>query len=369
MQTHSLHYRSWLKTLATCLLIISLLLCANETQAAIAQDVSVLKLEPSTFTHQITTYGDIMSASVALSGTISANVLKIYFKGGELVHKGQTLYQLDNREHLTLYEASLAQLEIDKADYKAKFKVYQLNKYESISRHDLTAAKDKYQESLAAANQIKTQLDKLQVKAPITGIITHTDFNVGDLIQAGTVMAHIFDSKNHYIQYQISAVYRPHVQIDDTLQVSAGLNAKKTYTAKVTYISPNVSYGMLTLTAKIVNVHAYFPPGIKVKIQQNVGTYPVYALPRTIDLDCGAVSFTASSFTAKVVKNQHVQEATLYYFVKDGLPFDGSDYLYFRTNKGSVRPGDLLIVNCKKPPQKGDLVKIVKYQTPTQPRG
>lgn len=148
---------------------------------------------------------------VDITAEVSAQIMKIFVKEGDLVERGQMLLLLDtiqlqadvSQSRYSLdeinarAEAAKAQLEIDKLEAERQRKLFeqQLTSENAATnaRYSYENAQANYRAMLAQVETAKAGLDKSQdnlaktaIRAPMPGVVTFLSVEVGEIAQAQT---------------------------------------------------------------------------------------------------------------------------------------------------------------------------------------
>lgn len=146
--------------------------------------------------------GRIVSvAEITFVARVSGEIMKVGFSNGDIVKKGQTLFELDTAK----YQAAVKNAEAKIAEYNARM-AYAESSYQRNLKLSATQAVSKdalenslsernaYQAALAAAEAdlvaAKKDLDNCTIKAPFTGKIGTTNFTQGNYVtpSSGTLV-------------------------------------------------------------------------------------------------------------------------------------------------------------------------------------
>ena len=132
---------------------------------------------------------------VNITARVSGYIVNIPFKEGDIVHKGDLLYQIDPRPYQDVYDQAVGQLKQAQANQQLQEVTYErqahLQQTNVIAKEDYdTALSNKNQ---AAAQVISTQaavsaaqlnLEFTRVVSPIDGRVSRQLVNIGNLVQA-----------------------------------------------------------------------------------------------------------------------------------------------------------------------------------------
>lgn len=153
---------------------------------------------------------------VKLQAKVSGNIIAKMVNGGDLVHKGQQLFQIDQRQ----YSASLLSAKAQLAQAQAVLGNSSLEtmRYKKLAAQgavaqqalDTQVAAEKQNTAVVAANQAMVQRAKADLQdtlivSPINGRIDVNDLSVGSFVQAGvTTIATISSVDPVFVQFSMS---------------------------------------------------------------------------------------------------------------------------------------------------------------------
>lgn len=153
---------------------------------------------------------------VKLQAKVSGNIVQKMVSGGDLVRKGQPLFQIDRRQYYAALLSAKAQL----AQAEAALSNSHLDtmRYKKLAEQGATAQQaldtqitaEKQNAAVVAANRALVQQaqDSLQdtlIVSPINGKIDINDLSVGSFVQAGsTTMATISSIHPVFVQFSMS---------------------------------------------------------------------------------------------------------------------------------------------------------------------
>lgn len=130
---------------------------------------------------------------VEVHARITAVIEKQLYREGDVVEKGQVLYQLDDRRPRAAFEIAQANLETAKTNLEQTERTYQrtqkLLKNRAVSEQAVDdaysawqAAKSSLQAATAQLQSAKIELDDTTIEAEISGMIGERQQDVGDLV-------------------------------------------------------------------------------------------------------------------------------------------------------------------------------------------
>jgi RND family efflux transporter MFP subunit len=132
---------------------------------------------------------------VNVTARVSGYIVSIPFKEGDIVHKGDLLYQVDPRPYQDAYDQALGQLKQAQANQQLQDVTFErqrrLQQTNVIAKEDYdTALSNKNQSAAqvisaqAAVNAAKLNLEFARVTSPIDGRVGRQLVNIGNLVQA-----------------------------------------------------------------------------------------------------------------------------------------------------------------------------------------
>ncbi|GAB3234791.1 efflux RND transporter periplasmic adaptor subunit [Hymenobacter seoulensis] len=137
--------------------------------------------------------------NVELRSQVAGFITQIFFKEGDVVQKGKTLYEIDRRKYQAAYQQALAGLASTRATVQnAKVN---LDRYQRLAQQDAIAkqivdnastayATAQAQVAVAQANvaAARTDLDYSLIKAPFTGRIGISQVRLGSQVSPGSTL-------------------------------------------------------------------------------------------------------------------------------------------------------------------------------------
>lgn len=167
--------------------------------------VSVAKVQRKDLTSVLSLTGTITAYNdVSIMSETSGKVTSVYAKVGDYKSAGSVLFQVDDE----LKRAALMSAEANYEKSKKDFERFQeLFKQKSTTDAQLDAVK--LGASMAEAQYIiaKRQLEDTKIKAPISGIVTARNVDVGSTVQASpqaTLVANVVDISRLKVKLNVS---------------------------------------------------------------------------------------------------------------------------------------------------------------------
>lgn len=194
--------RRFVPATVACLAVLSAISgggCATKTEALSPPPPRVTVQHP--VQREIIDYNEYSgwtdaSKTVEVRSRVRGHIQDVAFTDGQMVEEGQLLFQLDPRPFQEEINASLAQVEIDRAqlEFAAAEEARSQELYEKkvTTKADLqlkTATRKTWEEKIVAAerdtDRKKLELEYSEITAPIAGKISRAQLVAGNLVNAG----------------------------------------------------------------------------------------------------------------------------------------------------------------------------------------
>lgn len=204
------------------------------------------------------------------------------FKAGTNFYKGETLLSIKSDEFYAglqsqksnLYNLITAIMPDVKLDYPKAFKKWEgyLNAFEmnkTVSKlPEFSSDKEKYFISgrgiLTAYYTVKNlevRLEKYQIKAPFTGVLTEVAVNPGTLVRVGQKLGEFIDPSIYEMEVSMNAEFADLLKIGNSVALS-NLEKSKNYTGKVVRVNGKVDQVSQTINAYIEVKHPDLKEGM-----------------------------------------------------------------------------------------------------------
>jgi RND family efflux transporter MFP subunit len=170
-------------------------------------------------------YGKIEPAGreVYVSPPMTKRVVAIYVKEGDLVKKGQVLCALESevetaQVNLTLAKIETAKkaLEITQDDFKRKKNLYAQKTDSEFSYTQSRLKSEQDTNSIAVAEReaqlAKAQLEELQLKSPIDGVVYKFDVRLGETLASGDNTRIILGAKDLWVRLFVESYWLDRVK-------------------------------------------------------------------------------------------------------------------------------------------------------------
>ncbi len=204
--------------------------------------------------HEIIAYGNIEIRQVDMGFRVDGTIADMLFEEGDIVKKGQLLAYLENKQYSSVYQKSLAEIDLNTAARNNASSKYERHKPLCLENttskqtcDELYNNKKETQAALKAAiaesKRAKTNLDDTKIYAPCDGIIMTRVQEPGSIAIPGQPIYTIAKNKPVWIRAYIPETNLGNIKYGmkakvytDTTNPNTG--KKREYTGWVGYISP-----------------------------------------------------------------------------------------------------------------------------------
>lgn len=186
---------------------------------------------------------------VDIAAEVASHVDEVVGQEGAAVVAGATILRLDSDLLKTEYDRAVAQAKYDKADYS---RLEELSRKGAVSGSEREAAEVRMQVSQAAAEEIRTRLDRAVIRAPITGILNRLPVEVGEYVNAGMTVAQIVQIDKVKVAVEAPEKDVQYLSVADKAVVVASVKGEeRQFDGGVTYISQLADPGTRTSRVEI----------------------------------------------------------------------------------------------------------------------
>jgi membrane fusion protein, multidrug efflux system len=296
---------------------------------------------------------------VNITARVSGYIVNIPFKEGDMIHKGDLLYQIDPRPYQDVYDQALGQLKQAQANQQLQEVTYErqarLQQTKVIAKEDYdTALSNKNQAAAqvisaqAAVNAAQLNLEFTRVISPIDGRVGRQLVNLGNLVQADstqlTTVVSIDPIYAYFSMDELAALgYQRLVRDGKLASTSDGkalvylrLQDENGFPHEGTVNFADNAYdtttGTLLIRATFQNHDGFLTPGNFVRVR--IASSPQYEALLVADRAIGTdqdQSFVYVIDSKNIAQLRHVTVGPM----ADGL----------RVVKSGLKPDDVIVVN------------------------
>ena len=304
-----------------------------------------------------------------VSSKLSGKVTKVHVKIGDSVQKGDVLFELDSQDIQNAVKQAEAAYRVAEANLKitqervenAKVNLermralyeegavskQQLEQFElQASETNLEAARAQVEQAGVAISDAESRLRDVVVTAPIAGVVTSVDVNVGELATPGVKTVGIANLSKVVIETNVSEYLINKVHKGDKVEVLIKSAKETPFEGNITALSPVPSKNSMTYPIKVEmeNPDFILKPGMfaEVKIVSDKKEN-VIAVPSE------AVIMKAGNPTVAIVSSDKAK------LVEVDVGMDNGEIV--EITKG-LKEGDIVIVKGQEYVEDGSKIKI-----------
>src|SRR6266446_522290 len=296
---------------------------------------------------------------VKVTPRVSGYIVNIPFKEGDIVHKGDLLFQIDPRPYQDAYDQAVGQLQQAQANQQLQDATFErqqrLRETGVIAKEDYdTALSNKNQAAAqvvsaqAARNSAQLNLEFTHVTSPVDGRVSRQLVNIGNLVQAdSTQLTTVVSIDPIYVYFsmdELAALSYQRLVLEGKLassqdgKVSIHLQLQDETgfphqgTIDFSDNSFDASTGTLLIRGSFSNVDGFLTPGNFVRVQ--VASSPKYDALLVADRAIGSdqdQSFVYIVDSKNIARLRHITTGQL----ADGL----------RVVKSGLQSDDAVIIN------------------------
>ncbi|CAN5550048.1 efflux RND transporter periplasmic adaptor subunit [soil metagenome] len=213
--------------------------------------------------------------TVQLTSQVTAQVLEVPVKIGDVVKKGDLLVRSDDRLILATLEANRAYVESSKI--KIKDETRQVERYTALQQKNmgtpleleksemaLADAKEAFAKATLSLRQAELDLEHVKINAPLDSIVLERLINPGENTHRDQVVLKLGSLNNVLLGAKIGEEKMHSVQLGQEAEASFPAFPGERFTGKVVKIDPNIDPVTRTFTAyvEIKNDDFRLKPGL-----------------------------------------------------------------------------------------------------------
>lgn len=169
------------------------------------QKVTILPLKDTLFNHYIALQGMVMSdQNVILRPEMGGTVKRILVKEGQRVSSGQTLVQIDASALTDKIDELNTQLSLAKTNFERQERLWNQKIGSEMQYLNAKTQKEGLEKSL---NSLNTQIEKMKIKAPFSGVIDKINSKVGELTGPQTSVLRLINLNKMHIEADVPEAY------------------------------------------------------------------------------------------------------------------------------------------------------------------
>jgi len=250
----------------------------NGTQVEQKQQVKAIQLKDTTCTISYKFPATIRGLQdVAIYPQVEGRITKIRVVEGQLVNKGDILFEIDDVPYKAAYDAALAQVEVSKAQletakltYQSKLNLFNLDiisEYQlKLAANEVATAEAQLGQSNASLKSAENDLSFTKVRTMGKGLIGNLPYKVGSLVgptitepltivsDNTSVYADFSITENQYLSMNVSSTALKPIEERDSLFLITNLGTEFDQTGHIHSAS-----GLISNETGSVLIRAIFP--------------------------------------------------------------------------------------------------------------
>ncbi|WP_207061952.1 efflux RND transporter periplasmic adaptor subunit [Motiliproteus sp. SC1-56] len=250
-----------------------LLLAALSAPVAPAQEApkglpaEVVRVQPQPLVRDLEAIGSLKAnESAIISPELTGRIGAIHFQEGQPVTRGDKLFTLEDssyRATLAEVEASrrLSQVEYDQAE--------QLLSRKLGSQHERDKAQAQLNIYRARVNRARTELEKMTLYAPFSGVMGLRNVSVGDYVRAGDDLVELVDLERLKVEFRVPEVYLAQINVGQTVEITTDAFPGQIFEGEIYASAPRLDERgrSLQVRARIANPDGKLQPGLFARVR------------------------------------------------------------------------------------------------------
>lgn len=253
-----------------CLVLLSAGCRQHKTLEPQPVKVTVMKVEPATFSGEQEFSGTVEESSGStLSFPVAGTVRQIRVEAGQRVTKGELIAVLDETSLQSTYDAAVAMLEQAEDAYQ---RMKQLHDNNSLPEIQWVEVQSKLKQAQSAEAISKKNLADGRLFAPFSGVISEKSVEVGHNVMPGQPVVRIVTINQVKVSVSVPENEIAHICIGQPVNVSVSALDEKTFSGKIVEkgIAANPLSRSYEVKALIENHSGELMPGMICTM--NIGT-------------------------------------------------------------------------------------------------
>jgi len=206
-------------------------------------------VHPEKVSDKVVTVGSVLAnEEVELKSEISAKVVKVYFKEGSRVKKGDLLVKMNDAEQ---------QAQLSRALHRQTLAEQMENRQRQLFEKNLTSAED-HENAMTELNIVKAevqiiqaQIDRTEIHAPFDGVIGLRYVSEGSYITPATRIATLQDNRTVKLDFAIPEKYagalKPGDKVSFTIEGSSANHSGSVYA-----VEPKIETATRTVNVRAI---------------------------------------------------------------------------------------------------------------------
>lgn len=228
--------------------------------------------------------------TIVITADTAEKVTAIHFEDGQTVKQGDLLITLDKGEEEAALNAALASLAEAKGAYE---RARTLQDNNALSKGTLQERLATLKQNEASVEEIKSRIEKRDIRAPFDGMLGLREVSVGALVQPGAKITTLDDLSQIKVDFDVPAVFltslKPGMSITGLVQAFGD----RTFTGEVRTINTQVDPVTRTVTVRafVSNTDGALRPGLLMSVILKKNFRQALVIPEEALIKRGARNF------------------------------------------------------------------------------
>jgi len=241
---------------------------ATRAPAAGAAPVTVeaVKVAYMRLPQTITTVGSLRSdESITLRPEVAGRIASIGFQEGQRVSRGAVLVRLDPAINDAEVQQAKANLKLARSKYD---RAVDLAKSNFISGQAKDEAENNLRVAEAALALAQAKREKMEIRAPFSGIIGLRVVSAGDYVKEGADMVNLESIDPLKVDFRVPEIYLAQVQVGQSLTVGLDAMPGRAFEGRVFAVNPLVDTAgrAIVIRALVRNDETALRPGMFARV-------------------------------------------------------------------------------------------------------
>lgn len=297
---------------------------------ALPVEAATAKLEKTQ--KRLSTLGTVKASQHVVIKTQQQNVLirKILFKEGTFVDEGTPLIEFDNETAKAQYEEEKAKRDAALLNFKRKERLYQQG---SESKAEFDKANGEYKAAEARLNQAEEQLNKMTIRAPISGTIGIIEsVNIGSIPSQGQPLVTIVNDDLVNIFFKIPLKHYDELSLGQKILFQSE-SFQTEFEGSIEAIDSKIEESTILVRATINNNNKLLKSGLLGEVEVITDKkINAFVLPETAIFKHGEKDYIHSIYKNRILSKQVVKGAKVsikgknFYIIEQGLK-EGTQFI------------------------------------------
>ncbi len=201
-------------------------------------NVEVMVIQPAEFVEYIEVPGTVEAdIATTVSAEEAGKVVRIPYRKGERVNKGDVIIELDSEVLRKTYEEARAAFESARIRFERQKNLYA---QKAIAEQQYLDSKYAFERAEAAMRALKARLDKIAIRSPISGILDNRYVDIGEFVSPGMRVAEVIKIDYVRVVAGVPERYVTDIRMDSPVITRIDILGDRTYPGTITFIGSTI---------------------------------------------------------------------------------------------------------------------------------